>query len=338
MLVDREYNKPPATLFIGLGWDEDKDTGRKHYRRFYPDELELVREILPKSSPFNQYDLKRGQSRGAKVSIWKQLTGAVKHDASGEASTEKVVGRFKAVIEVEAKPDRAEYLLTKSELIETLVTNLKDLAKARDLPEFDLNLEVLETMEGRQNMKVSMEPLGVGHLGIVNILADIESDEILKRMLLRTSKMVVRIYMISGFDLASRDMGGFSDPYLILKLGKKKFDERKNYVMDDPHPNFCKHFDFETTFPGCPMLFIDAMDYDFLFGDDLIGSTSVDLEDRYFLPEWIALHDKPVEYRQLYHPSSNVSQGQLKMWVEINAAKCAPEDEAKVYDISIKPP
>jgi hypothetical protein len=44
-------------------------------------------------------------------------------------------------------------------------------------------------------------------------------------MLLKTQKMIVRVYMIEGFDLASRDLGGFSDPYLILKLGKKKYDE-----------------------------------------------------------------------------------------------------------------
>lgn len=74
-------------------------------------------------------------------------------------------------------------------------------------------------------MKESLEPLSVNHLNIVNILADIESDVILKRMLLKTAKMVVRVYMIEGFDLASRDMGGFSDPYLILKLGKKKYDD-----------------------------------------------------------------------------------------------------------------
>jgi hypothetical protein len=171
-------------------------------------------------------------------------------------------------------------------------------------------------------------------MNIVGILADIESDVILKRMLLKTAKMVVRVYMVEGFDLASRDMGGFSDPYLKLKLGKKLYDDCKNYIMDEPNPKFCKHWDFETTFPGCPMLFIDAMDYDDLFGDDLIGSTSVDLEDRYFLPEWRALHDKPVEYRQLYHPSSGVSQGQLKMWVEINPASVAPEDKEVVWDIS----
>lgn len=242
------------------------------------------------------------------------------------------------MIEVEGREDKKAYLVKKQGLIDRLVHDLKQLAKNRNIEDFDLDLETLETMEGRHDMKNMMEPLQVNHLNIVEKLADIESDVILKRMLLKKAKMVVRIYMIEGFDLASRDMGGFSDPYLILKLGKKKFNDRKNYIMDEPNPKFCKHFDFETTFPGCPMLFIDAMDYDELFGDDLIGSTSVDLEDRYFLPEWRALLDKPVEYRQVYHPSSGVSQGQLKMWVEINPASVAPEDKEKVYDISMKPP
>jgi len=76
-------------------------------------------------------------------------------------------------------------------------------------------------MEGRMELRHALEPLQVNHLGIVKKLADIESDVILKRMLLKTSKMIVRIYMIEGFDLASRDIGGFSDPYLILKCGAK---------------------------------------------------------------------------------------------------------------------
>jgi hypothetical protein len=80
------------------------------------------------------------------------------------------------------------------------------------------------------------------------------------------------------------------------------------------------------------------MDYDDLFGDDLIGTTIVDLEDRYFMPEWRAINDKPIEYRQIYHPSSGVSQGVLKMWVEINPAKVARDQEEPLWDIKPKPP
>ena len=76
------------------------------------------------------------------------------------------------------------------------------------------------------------------------------------------------------------------------------------------------------------------MDYDDLFGDDLIGFTSIDLEDRYFQAEWRALKNKPVEFRQIYHPSSSVSQGVVKMWVEINPAKVAPEDVEPIWDIT----
>ena len=298
LCIDREFDCPPETLFMGLGWDEDSETKRRHYRRYYPDELENITEIMgERKSPFNSYDLKRGQARGAKVSFWAKITNTVKTDASGAATDEKIVGRFKAVIEVEAKDEKKAYFARKHELIDEIIVNLRELAKNRDIKDFDLDLESLESMEGRMAMRQSMEPLGVNHLNVVNRLADIESDVILKRMLLKSQKMIVRVYMIDGFDLASRDIGGFSDPYLKLKCGNKVFNERNNYILDEPNPKFHKHYDFESLFPGCPMLFIDCFDFDDLFGDDLIGATTIDLEDRYFLPEWRALNNKPIEFR-----------------------------------------
>lgn len=145
--------------------------------------------------------------------------------------------------------------------------------------------------------------------------------------------------MVSAYDLASRDIGGASDPYVKISCGEKVFSERDNYALDEPSPFFGKHYDFPVVFPGCPPVRVDIMDYDDLFGDDLIGTSWIDMEDRYFLPEWRALADKPVEFRQIYHPSSSVSQGVFKCWVEINPAKCEPEIEAKLqpYDISQKP-
>jgi hypothetical protein len=198
---------------------------------------------------------------------------------------------------VESHEAKKEYLERKKELLDELIDYLKQLAQRLKIADFDLDLTKLETMEGRMEIKRDLDSLGVDSLKIVKSLSDIESDVILKRMLLRSEKMIVRVYMIEGFDLASRDIGSFSDPYLILRCGNKVYNERENYILDEPNPKFYKHYDFESLFPGCPILFIDAYDYDDLFGDDLIGTTQVDLEDRYFLPEWRALNHKPVEYR-----------------------------------------
>lgn len=56
------------------------------------------------------------------------------------------------------------------------------------------------------------------------------------------------------------------------------------------------------------------------------------------MPEWRAINDKPIEYRQIYHPSSGVSQGVIKMWCEINPAKVAKDLEEPLWDIVPKPP
>jgi Ca2+-dependent lipid-binding protein len=127
---------------------------------------------------------------------------------------------------------------------------------------------------------------GIDHLNITKHLANLESEIILKRMLMKKTKCLVRFYAISADHLSSRDIGSESDPYLYLTCNDKIYNERNNYQLDNPNPKFYKHYDFEGTFPGCSPLKIDIFDYDDIFGDDLIGSTSIDLEDRYFSLEW----------------------------------------------------
>ena len=334
---DREIKKPPESMYIALGWDEDATTQRKHYRRFFPDELENVREVLAIASPFQTYEIKRGQTRGAKAGLLASLFNEVKEDESGQVSTEELMGKFKAVIEVEVKEEKEAYFQEKEELFRAMQESLRKLAESRGINNFALDLDKLETIEGREELEDQMEPLAIRHLKITKILADIQSDVILQQLLLKSSECVVRVYMINAYDLASRDVGGASDPYIKISCGGEEFSERDNYVLDEPNPDFGTHYDFPVVFPGCPPVRVDIMDYDDLFGDDLIGTTWIDLEDRYFLAEWRALADKPVEYRQIYHPSSAVSQGVVKCWVEINPAKVAPEDEEPIWDISKKP-
>jgi hypothetical protein len=147
---------------------------------------------------------------------------------------------------------------------------------------------------------------------------------------------VIRLYLLEGYDFASRDIGSFSDPYMVLTCGKKVYNERDNYTTDEPNPKFFKHYDFNTSFPGAQPLVIEAYDYDLLFGDDLIGTTVVDLDDRFFSRDWQAIESKPIEYRTLKHESSSVGQGVVKMFLEINPTDKTPEN-IKVWDITPQP-
>ena len=149
MAIDREIDHPPSAVFLPLGWDEDATTLRKHYRRFYPKELERTEEVLPVPSPFQSYDILKGQTRGAKAGFWASLTNNVKTDDSGEVSTVQKMGKFKAVIEVEGREDKKAYLIKKAELIQSIKTNLRQLADNRGMKEFILDLNLLESLEGR---------------------------------------------------------------------------------------------------------------------------------------------------------------------------------------------
>lgn len=69
---------------------------------------------------------------------------------------------------------------------------------------------------------------------------------------------------------------------MIVECGKRVFNERDNYQENEPNPDFFKMYEFDGIFPGCAPLVIKLMDYDDIFGDDIIGSTVIDLEDRFF--------------------------------------------------------
>ena len=142
--------------------------------------------------------------------------------------------------------------------------------------------------------------------------------------------------MLEGFDFASRDIGSFSDPYLIVTCGTSKFSERDNYQLDEANPKFYKLYEFTGEFPGAPCINISAFDYDDLFGDDLIGETTIDLDDRFFNGDWQAIEEKPIEYRQIYHESTSLSQGVVTCWLEIEPSNKANKEQ-KVWDITPEP-
>ena len=95
-------------------------------------------------------------------------------------------------------------------------------------------------------------------------------------------------------------------------------------------------FEINVSFPGAAPLEIETWDYDDLFGDDLIGATQIDLDERQFCQKWQQIVDKPVEYRELYHASSSMSQGSIVCWVDIDDPG-KKSSSNKTWDITPEP-
>ena len=226
---------------------------------------------------------------------------------------------------MENKDDKAKYELVKKELLEKLKKQINELSQKVHNKLFPVNFDSLAKPEEREKFEQHARSIGIDHHRISKHLTDLNSDIILKAALLKEEKCIIRFYAVSGYDMASRDNGSASDTYLALECNNKKYNERDNYQLDEANPTFFKSYDFEGTFPGSTPMHIEVWDYDMIFGDELVGDTYIDLEDRYFTLDCVAMKDKPIEYRQLYHPSSNMSQGVVKCWVEINPVNVEPE-------------
>lgn len=151
--------------------------------------------------------------------------------------------------------------------------------------------------------------------------------------LLKPKHVFVRVYVLRGHRLNPKDRDGTSDPYLIAQLGDQKISTRDRYIPSNLDPDFYEVFEFGTTIPGDTRFELTVMDWDGI-GDDLIGTTAIDLEDRWFSKEWRKTEIKPVEIRTLHGPNSSAPQGKVSLWVDILSA-----EDAKRFPIHhIKPP
>uniref|UniRef100_A0A6I8SSE2 Fer-1-like family member 6 n=1 Tax=Xenopus tropicalis TaxID=8364 RepID=A0A6I8SSE2_XENTR len=97
-----------------------------------------------------------------------------------------------------------------------------------------------------------------------------------------TVKVLIRVYIVAGFNLSPADPDGKSDPYIVLRLGKTEIKDRDNYIPKQLNPVFGRSFEMQATFPKDSILSIVIYDHDMIGTDDLIGETKIDLENRFF--------------------------------------------------------
>lgn len=134
--------------------------------------------------------------------------------------------------------------------------------------------------------------------------------------LLQKQIVDVRLYILNAFGLFPMDSDNFSDPYLVIKLGSETRSTRDRYIPNTLDPDFYEFFTFHVELPGPSQLIIEVWDWDGI-GDDLIGITYIDIEDRWYSKNWRKLNPKPTEERTLNNPRSAAPYGTVKLWLDM---------------------
>lgn len=331
LMVDREVDIPPANMFFELGYNRTKEDKIKHYRRFYTNELELVEEVMPGGSPFMREPAYRMEQESA------GLFGGGDNDSENNKSV--VSGYFKGLVAMYNEERKAKREVKMLEGVAGVKLKLAEIYELQLGKKFDFDYECLvcsSPAEHYRRLKNMCYECGVGSLKIDEYLANFAYTRNLQKRLNETVKAKARIYVLEGFNFAQRDLFSPSDPFLILKCGNDVYNERENYQLDCSDPKFFKVYEFNVGFPGSPVMSIEAYDYDAFFGDDLIGISKLDLDDRFFNKEWCAIENKPIEYRDLFHPTSTVTQGVIKCWVELYSMS-NKNSNTPVIDITPEP-
>uniref|UniRef100_A0A182SIU3 C2 domain-containing protein n=1 Tax=Anopheles maculatus TaxID=74869 RepID=A0A182SIU3_9DIPT len=94
-------------------------------------------------------------------------------------------------------------------------------------------------------------------------------------------EIVVIVYVVQALNLTSRDIMSESDAYIVLSYGNRRVRDRAFYIPNQASPVFGRRFEMRGMLPRDQILHLSVYDRDFVSSDDLIGSTTIDIEDRF---------------------------------------------------------
>ena len=179
------------------------------------------------------------------------------------------------------------------------------------------------------------------------------TEEMALKHLITPESVVCRLYILRALNLMPKDTDGTAtcDPYLVIKLDSKEIENTKDSHKENTlNADFYLTFELNMVLPGNSQLEISVFDYNGQgvtaavtgilksavgsSNDDLIGSTTIDIENRYFSKDWNLLKQKPIERRDLFSPDSQHKQGRIEIIVEI----LKDDISKRVLPIDITPP
>jgi len=145
------------------------------------------------------------------------------------------------------------------------------------------------------------------------------------------ARVRVRIYLLKAICIFAKNEG-FADPYVELQLGRNNSISMKN--LRDPvatnTPNFNIMQERDVELPMDSRLDISIMDYEQMrFSDVLVGSTTIDLEDRWHSKKWKVASERqlvPIESRNCFVPGKyDKNSGAMEMFIEMLESSAASD-------------
>ena len=318
LIIEDESKAPDSSTFFKVGYilkaqeNQKPEESTKHYRRIYREPLENVKELKLKS-PFNKAKIRRG-----KYEDKTNETGLF--DALSNVHA-KILARFnigppldlpkdkpedrKSVSSLSSLPSQEGFMGNNSDISEKYYGKFKGLIRICEKKKFD---------DYQKTIKETMEKNGE----LIQDFKNLNKYEKIRKQILSRTSVIIRIYVLELNNLAKRDLMSESDPYIKLFLGKDEIiNEVKIHQDDQKNCKWYKYYDIPAEIPGSSTLTLEVWDYDDLLSDDLIGTTTIDLEDRFFDSTWQELVHKPIEVRPLLHPDISGSQGEAYMWIDM---------------------
>ena len=326
--VENTEYKPDSEQYIEVGYLLKVDPGTKpenstkHYRRLYGQPLETVVELNLKK-PFTEEFLKRGKVEDIRddKAIFELMTNPKKKILVNYEEEVKEREEEEKREQEENKEETSSTVVEASSLISVQEYNTNKTKNEETFGKFKGIIRIAKKEQfdkyEKEVKKYSQDPK---YEKVMKYMK--KHEEICKKILIKTD-MIARVYILKLKELAAKDITGTSDPYVKIYIGDKLvINESKNHKNETLNCDWCQYYDIPCTMPGSGYLKIEVWDFDFLLTDDFIGSTTIDLEDRYYCQNWLNLSEKPVEVRPLYHPDEQREQGKVYLWLEM-----FPQDE-----------
>jgi len=179
------------------------DLTDKHYRRFYPDELENDKKLFPRM-PFYKFKIKRGANRGNKSSGMLSMFGmGDKKDESGQVSTIKEVGFFKGTIHIDSITERIAFFNFQKAMIkeiEKLIVRIHE--EEHPGHEYKFSIKRLNKISERHKLEKMLKHVGCEIDGMVEFFEDLAFQDVIKHQLSVKTNCHVHVYVLEGSELA----------------------------------------------------------------------------------------------------------------------------------------